>query len=298
MTRIAAVVVNYRTPAKTLRAVRSLEISHRTCDHIIIVENGSGDGSEIALRQAVPHATILVSSKNLGFAGGCNIGIREALARQAEFVLLLNSDAEVTPDMLGTLENELAACPDVGIVGPAVLTHSAPSVIESTGIRFSSVTGRIRLRRYGEVFDAAKIPDRELVPAVSGCVMLVRRQVFERIGLLGEEYFFGFEDIDFCLRACTAGYLTTVAGRAAAHHEGHGSIGRKSPALIAQSTRNHLLLLRQRAALPAPLSALRAALVVGLNVMYALFSAEVPRWAGVKAVADGVRAHLRSPRQF
>ena len=132
--RIAAVVLNYRTPTETIRCVCALQASHRAIDEIIVVENGSGDDSFELLRRALPTVTLIAAERNLGFSGGCNRGIERALAGGAVLVLLVNSDARLRPDALEALERSLSMHQDLGIVGPVVSTTDDPPRIESRGI--------------------------------------------------------------------------------------------------------------------------------------------------------------------
>jgi hypothetical protein len=292
--RLAAVVLNFRTPALTQACVRALQASARPVDDLLVVDNGSGDGSETALRAALPGAAILQTGANLGFSGGSNRGIRRVLGRGADLVLLANSDLEVTPGCVGALEAALAADPGLGVVGPALVSAIEPAVVESLGIRFSPATGRLRHRSFGRPAAGVRAGAGEvrLVDAVSGCAMLVRREVFERAGELAEEYFFGFEDVDFCLRARRAGFATACVEGASAWHRGSGTIGRRSPRRLYFAARNHLLLARRVAPLPGPLAALRGAAIVALNLGHALFVAEPSAAVGVRAVAAGVRDYL------
>jgi GT2 family glycosyltransferase len=124
---------------------------------------------------------------------------------------------------------------------------------------------------------------------VSGCVMLIRREVFERIGLLDEAYFFSFEDIDFCLRARKAGFQTACVQDARAYHEGGRTIGRGSSRRIYFGTRNHLRLTARTGHRSSRL--VRLGLVAGFNAAYVLMSPESPLVAGVAAFLRGVRDH-------
>jgi GT2 family glycosyltransferase len=128
------------------------------------------------------------------------------------------------------------------------------------------------------------------VDAVSGCVMLVRRGVFEQAGLLDEQYFFSFEDIDFCLRAAERGFRTACAQEAIAYHEGGRSIGRRSARRVYFATRNHLRL-AARAGAPRG-RRVRSAVVVGLNAAYVLVAVEAPLVSGLAAVARGAWHYL------
>jgi GT2 family glycosyltransferase len=288
--RLAAVVVNYRTPDDTLRALASLRQSARKLDDVLVVDNGSGDGSAERLRAFAPGATILTSATNLGFSGGSNIGIREALARGADLVLLVNSDAVLPADCAGRLERVLTAWPGAGVAAPVLVSREDPDHVLAAGMHFSRATGRMRLLAGGTPQRPRATAE---VDAVSGCVMLIAREVLERVGLLEEAYFFSFEDLDFCLRARRAGFACLCVGDAVALHDGSRTIGRRAAARLYFASRNHL----RAAALGAPAGPVhgrvRAVLIVGLNLLHALFTSEAPRGAGVRAVLRGAWHHAR-----
>jgi hypothetical protein len=287
------VVLNYRTPHETAGAVQSLQGSDRPAETLIVVDNGSADGSPELLRALLPGVTVLETATNLGFSGGCNAGIRQALGGGADLVFLVNSDLVVAPRTLGQLERALGESPDAGIVGPVVLARSEPDRVSSAGIVFSPVTGRMRHVGAGQRLEHLGLPPTRVVDGVSGCAMLVRREVFEAIGLLDEDYFFSFEDLDFCLRAGRRGFSTVLAGDALSYHQGSRSIGKRSTSRIYFATRNHLRL-ASRLTPPHPvLAALRAAWIVALNLAFVLVRGETPRWRALGAVGHGVWDHLR-----
>lgn len=280
--RLAAAIVHFGTPEQTAACVAALHRSHRTVDHLVVVDNGSGDRR---LRDSLENVDWIEAPNNLGFAGGANLGIRRVLDAGASRVLLINSDAVVEPDCLGILESAIEP-PGVGLAGPAIVSARDPAMLESTGIAYAPLTGRMRLSGWGKRVDAAGGPAHP-VDALSGCALMIRREVFDRVGLLPEEYFFGFEDLDFCLRAHAAGFLALCAPDARVLHQGGASLAPGSPDRIYFATRNHLLLAQRVRPLPAPLSALRAANIVALNLAYLALHAKVPRMAGVRALASG-----------
>jgi GT2 family glycosyltransferase len=291
--RLAAVVLNYCTAEDTIACVRSLEASTRPIDHILVVDNGSTDGSAARFRDELERAEIVMSPTNLGFSGGCNLGIARALATGAELVVLVNSDILLPPECLRLLEEGLLANPRAGIAGPAIVTRTEPSHIETRGISFSGLTGRVWNHEFGRPRDDARDGVRR-VDGVSGALMLVRREVFDRTGELYLDYFYGFEDLDFCLRARDAGFDTVCVDGAIAHHEGGRTIGYRSPRRIYFATRNHLLLASRRApSLPPPLALARKAYIVALNLAYVVTGSPVPVRDGLVAFARGVFDHLR-----
>jgi GT2 family glycosyltransferase len=290
--RLAAVVLNYRTPAATVRAVRALEASSRMPDLVVVVDNGSGDESADILRADLPRAVLLALDDNRGFAGGCNVGIRQALDAGADAVLLVNSDLIVTKSCVQTLCGAMED-QDVGIAGPAIVNAGDEARLESAGLSYNRLTGRMRQRDHGRLASLAG-EGIAAVDAVSGAAMLVARDVFDRIGLLAEEYFFGFEDLDFCLRARAAGVRVAVVAGARALHEGSASIGSTSPRRLYFAARNHLLLASRIAPSRGATRLLRPPWIVALNLAHAVTRAGVPVVPGVLAVLRGTRDHLRA----
>lgn len=292
--RLVAVVLNYRTPEQTRLTLNSLRASRRHIDELLVVDNGPAGGAGCPLPVLFPDTTVLETTENLGFSGGCNVGIRRALENGAALVLLVNSDVWVPPDCIDRLERILASDSTIGVVGPLLLSRSNPEHVLSAGISFSEFSGRMRHEGYGRRFGSPGPRNSRAVAGVSGCVMLVRREVFEQIGLLDQDYFFSFEDLDFCLRARQAGYRATVVGGALAYHEGSASIGPRSASRVYFAARNHLLL-ASRATAPANRAhrLYRAGCIVAFNVAHALVSSPTSMWRGLPALARGIRDHAR-----
>jgi GT2 family glycosyltransferase len=291
--RLAAVVLNYQTPQLTRLAVRSLQSSHRRVDDLIVVDNGSGDDSLDFLQKHLADVDLVSTGAKLGFSAGCNTGIKRALDRSAELILLLNGDAMVTAETVGRLEAVLTRDPEAGITGPVALALSDPLAIDSAGIRFSITSGRMHRMGAGDRFDPQSPPAGGRVAAVSGCAMLIRRQVLEQVGLLDEDYFFYFEDLDLCLRAAGAGCTTHLAGDAIVYHQGSASMPADSPDRIYYATRNHLLAASRAAPVSRSWAALRAGLIIGYNLAFALRGSGVARPAAVAAVLRGTADFLR-----
>ena len=164
--------------------------------------------------------------------------------------------------------------------------------MSTAGIDYSESTARVRNRMSGVPVSA--VPGGALAaPAVSGCVMLIRRAVLARSGLFDEQYFFSFEDVEFCLRARRAGFGTICVPQARAHHEGSASIGRRSSRRVYFATRNHLRLASSLE--PAGYRrAVRAGFIVALNAAYV---ADVTRRAAVRRPRGRSAGDLGSPRR-
>jgi GT2 family glycosyltransferase len=285
-----AVILNYRTPSQTIALARSLRRSSAV-QRVFVVDNASGDESVTRFKSELEGVDVLTATDNKGFSAGCNVGVREALGKGADRLLLLNPDVVVQANAITVLDEATSGGGD--IVGPVLVESADPDRIESAGISYSPATGRMRHRLSGATRSTAQIPAMTDVDAVSGCAMLVRREVFETVGLFAEEYFYGFEDLEFCLRAKAAGFRTVCAGRAVVHHEGAASIGRDSPRRLYFAARNHLLLASRVGSQAWPLRVARATNIVGLNVAHAIVRSQARMVPSLTAIGRGVRDHLK-----
>jgi GT2 family glycosyltransferase/glycosyltransferase involved in cell wall biosynthesis len=287
--RLAAVVLHYRHPDETRLAVRSLLASPRPIDDLIVVDNDPEVRCADALADVRDRIVYLANDRNLGFSGGMNVGIREALRRSAARVLLVNSDVIVPPDGIAALERGLAADARLGAVGPLVLARTDPSVVATAGMSYRPPTGRMR-HDFGEKDFGSPFSPPTAVDGISGCAMLVTRAALDGAGLFDEDYFFGFEDLDWCLRARVAGFMTAVVSSAVVHHEGGRAMGADSPRRLYYAARNHLRLASRQ---PAGASALRTASVIGLNLAHAVRAPGGTLGARLGAVLRGTRDHFK-----
>lgn len=223
--RLLVAIVNYRTPDLTIACLRTLEPEVRALGgtRVIVADNASGDGSPDRIRQAIEDhgwsewASLLALDHNGGFAYGNNAAIKPALESidppSPEYYLLLNSDTEVYRNALRALVEFMDSRPDVGIAGSRLEDpdgshqhsryrfHSLWSELES-GMRLGVVTRLLRTRTVAPPL----IDTPHSIDWVAGASMIVRRQVFEDIGLMDADYFLYFEEVDFCLNARRAGW--------------------------------------------------------------------------------------------
>lgn len=290
--RITAVVLNYGAADEAVIAVRSLLASRRIIDELVVVDNDPTAVCRDRLSSLLDRITYISTGRNLGFSGGMNVGIRHALDRGATDLLLVNSDLVIPPNTVGQLEHVMEATPDAGIVGPVVMARSQPDCVESLGMRYHSATGRMRHLGFGERLTS--LPADAPVDAVSGCLMLIRRDVFERAGCFDEEYFFGFEDLEFCRRAARFGFRTVLAGSVKVYHEGGRSMDASSPQRLYFAARNHLRAAAQIDPAVGPVAALfRSVSIVLLNLLHAVGARGGSPLQRVAAVCWGVRDYFR-----
>jgi GT2 family glycosyltransferase len=222
---LLVVIVNYKTADLTVDCLRSLAPQLATIDgtsRVVVTDNASGDGSVEKIQAAITEngwdwATLLPLPSNGGFAYGNNRAIEPALQGESkpDYVFLLNPDTVVLPGALKALVDFMEAHPQVGIAGGRVVNPDGS--VRNSAFRFhtvlSELEGSIRLGVVTKALKkhvvAERPPDEPAqVDWVSGASMIVRRDVFERIGLLDEQYFMYFEETDFCLRAARAGWPT------------------------------------------------------------------------------------------
>jgi len=241
---VLAVIVNYRTADLTLRSVRAaLEALERfPGSQVWLVENGSGDGSAARFREASlqegwgDRVTLIESPENRGFAGGVNLAVRPALASgiSPRYVYLLNSDARPEPDAIAVLVRFLDDYTEAGIAGSYI--YGIDGVTHDTAFRFPSAASQLEealgigvVTRLLDRWVVSKPVPTETtrVDWLAGASMLIRREVFERAGLLDEGYFIYFEETDFCRCAARMGFATWYVPESRVEHVGAASTGWK-----------------------------------------------------------------------
>ena len=222
---LAVVVVNWNGRHLLDACLTSVFEQHPAPDRVIVVDNGSTDGSLAHLRTRWPQVVALDAASNLGFSGGNNLGIRDALAAGAEYVLLLNNDAQLLPGALGELlAGLLEAGPAVWAAAPKILYRANPDVIWSAGGRFDWWRGLSVDRGWNER-DRGQYDRPELVEFANACCLLVRERIFGEVGLLDQEYFMYFEDSELSARAGRSGARVAYRPAARVLHDVQGSSG-------------------------------------------------------------------------
>jgi len=203
--RVVAIVVNWNLKEDTLSCLQSLERLDFPC-RIIVVDNGSSDDSAEYLVRRISRVEVIKLPTNLGFGAACNCAITWALQDpDCDLLLLLNNDAIIDPHALAELMEAAQANPRVGIFGPKVYYMDVPDVIWYAGAyRRRRILAAVDVAR-GQV-DYGQFSTSKVVDYVFGAAMLVRRNVFEQIGLFDEQFFLYLEDLDFCLRAQRANF--------------------------------------------------------------------------------------------
>lgn len=290
-TDVWAVVLNWNGANDTLRCVASLRAQDLEGLRILVVDNGSTDGSFETLRLALSNDELLSLSDNLGFAGGMNRGIEKALAAGAEFVVLVNNDATLAPQALRQLLEAVQHRPEVALAVPTIFSSNDPSSVWYAGGTLSRWTGTAR---HGKV----PAPEPIEVSFGTGCCLLIRTQHLKTVGFLNETYFLYFEDVEYCDRVLQAGLRILYVPHAHAWHAGGGSTAsqhQKAPALDYYDVRNGLWFIRERLRGAARLSALAYFVVVRLpRKLLRIFFRSASRSKSYHAVWKGLVDGLKS----
>lgn len=236
MSRVAIIILNWNGLADTLECLASLESLDYPDFEVLVVDNGSSDGSAVVIREKFPAVTVLENSENLGYTGGNNVGICHAIAHGADLVWLLNNDTVVECDTLRKLVDAVERSPGSGLVSPVVYFHDSPHVVQFRGAFADLAEYDVYLADDPAASGSGR---EELLPVLWGTALLVRREVFERVGLLAERYFAYHEDCDFSLRALRAGFQNLVCAEARIYHKDSRSTGGvRSPVQVYLRMRN------------------------------------------------------------
>lgn len=230
--RIRIVVLNWNGRAWLDGCLSALETERTRDVEILVVDNGSHDGSLEFVRDRFPWVQVLALDANVGFARGNNLGARGA---DGEFLVFLNNDTRVAAGWLAALVAEADADQGVGLVTSRVVFLDPPGVIDSAGDGYLRCGGGFKIR-HGRPADEASA-SREVFGAC-GAAFLIRRELFERLGGFDERFFMVYEDVDLSYRARLAGARVMYAANATVGHAGSASIGRASPQAVYYGQRN------------------------------------------------------------
>lgn len=211
----------------TLACIRSLLRAGANLGQIVVVDNGSTDGTAEALAAEFgPPLSLIANPENLGVAEAFSQGLSAAMQRGADWALILNNDTEAAEDFFIQIDQVLAQDLPYRIYAPAILYHSDPQTVWHLGASRLPGTLIWRNRYAGQRYNPAW-PAVLPVDSISGCAMLIHRQVYERIGLFDQRLFAYWEEVDFCWRASQAGFTQAVIPHARLWHKIARTAGRE-----------------------------------------------------------------------
>ncbi|HEY0405198.1 MAG TPA: glycosyltransferase family 2 protein [Pyrinomonadaceae bacterium] len=237
------VILNWNGLADTRECLASLGEQDYPALKIHVVDNGSAAHEATAIEREFPRVNLLRQERNLGFCEGNNVGIRRALQEGADYVLILNNDTLVPPDLIKTLIDESAPLERVGAVSPVILYHPQRETVWFAGAVWDGLTAGFRHVLAGR--PRAELREREPYRSAyaCGCCLLVHSSVLRRIGLMDARYFAYYDEADWCSRMNEAGLVCYVIPRAVLYHKVSGS----TPGIISTylMARNRLLWMKE-----------------------------------------------------
>jgi GT2 family glycosyltransferase len=223
--KVAVIVLNWNGREDTLRCLESLQAVEYPNWEVLVVDNGSEDGSLDAIRERHPEAMVIEAGRNLGFAGGNNLGIEAALRRGAEFVLVLNNDTTVAPDLLRAFVRAAREHPDAGVFAAKIYFLKDPQRLWYAGARWNSMSAAFEHVGQGVLDTGADFEQVRDTDYACGCAMLLRAPAVQAVGMLDERFFLLFEETDWCFRAREAGFRCLFVPGAKVWHRVSSSFG-------------------------------------------------------------------------
>jgi GT2 family glycosyltransferase/2-polyprenyl-3-methyl-5-hydroxy-6-metoxy-1,4-benzoquinol methylase len=237
---VSIVIVNWNNKDNTLECLRSAKQIDYENYEVVVVDNGSTDDSVAAIRRSFPDVTVIETKKNLGYAGGNNVGLRHVLKTGSKWVLLLNNDTVVDPMVLKRFVQAGELIPDAGVLGAKVYFYSDPNRIWHAGGICCDDSGEFRALGTGWLDTGQDFNIIREVDCVYGCAFFLRSDSVRRVGLFEEKFFLTHADVDWCRRAKRSGLECIFVPDAHVWHKVSASPGGE------QSPVHHYFTMRSR----------------------------------------------------
>lgn len=224
---VYVIILNYNGYKDTIECVNSLKKIVYKNYKIVIVDNNSTDDSEKVLKESCKECLIIQTGRNLGYAGGNNIGINYSIENESDYICILNNDVVVEQNFLNELVKHFENNDNTAMVGPMICEYSNKQIIQSTGARVNLYKGDVSPLNNGKTEEQIK---QKIIKCdyVGGACILVRRDVLEDIGLIPENYFLFFEETEWCFRAREKRYDVICCCDAKVKHKGSSSMNKVS----------------------------------------------------------------------
>ncbi len=239
---ITAIVLNYKNYIETKKCILSLKkqiLPKSTELQILIIDNGSRDDHTEKLQKEFPQYQYIYNKENCGFAGGVNQGIKLNF-ELSEYFLLVNNDASLEPNCLNLM---LETSKEKAVVGPAIYFKNKPNIIWQGGGFFLKLKMNINILGKNKKLHS---PLPQEVDFLSGCVLLIPKNIINLVGYFDERFFFYGEDLDFCLRAKKKGVqIIYVPGASAWHSIREIAKSRTSPFVLRNLSFSYFLIIRK-----------------------------------------------------
>lgn len=278
--RVCAVIVRFAADSLLADCLDSLKASTIIPKEICVIDNRPSDGFVDAIPDKPEGVRVLAQERNIGFAAGCNMGIR---ATAADLVLILNDDTKLHPDCIEALVDAFDRCPRLAACQPKILSASKPTYFEYAGASggFLDMFGvpfmRGRIMETVEE-DTGQYDEERDVFWASGAAMMVRRSSLEVVGLFDEEFFAHMEEIDLCWRLHMMGCSVKAIPKAIAYHVGGGTLPYNTPLKTFYNYRNNWRMLLKNFSLWPLVVVVPARLTLDLGTILYFLAKGKPRF--------------------
>jgi GT2 family glycosyltransferase len=251
---LAIVIVNWNSLELTRDTLVSLKAASFQKFDIIIVDNGSHDGSGDALKNIFPDIILIKSFQNKGFTGGNNLGIQYALEHEYTYIMMLNNDVIVNPNFIQPLINILEMDCNIGAVQPLIYFHHDKNLIWNAGSLYYPVLGICTTPDYNKEDPQHNyVYKQKNIDWITGCAFMIRASVLHKVGLLKESFFIYYEDVDLSIRIKQAGFKLIYVPSSIIYHiagmsqktKKRGKEGFVSPKVHFLNARNRIWFLKE-----------------------------------------------------
>ena len=239
---LSIITINYNGLKDTCALIETIPFNDKM--EVIVVDNASQQDEATAIQQRYPQVKVIRSEKNIGFAGGNNLGIRAA---HGKYLFILNNDTILRPQTsdIRHLIDRLDSSPKIGVVCPKIRFAWGNHPIQFTGYTpLSKVTVRNKAIGFGEE-DKGQYDSSHPTPYAHGAAMLIKREVIDKVGFMPECYFLYYEELDWSMMITRAGYEIWYEPACTIYHKESQATGQNSPLRTYYITRNRLLLVKR-----------------------------------------------------
>lgn len=244
---VYVVLLNWNGVSETLECLASLRNQDHASIKIVVVDNASMNDEASIIEREYPEVTVLRQRANLGFCGGNNVAIKYALANDADYVLVLNNDTLVPPQLVMELVRESQRLPSVGAVSPVILCYPDTSLIWYAGSEWEAETAAFRHLMIYQAREGLHAHEPYETEYACGCCLLISAPVLHQIGLMDERYFAYYDEADWASRMRNAGLGCYVIPTSVVYHK----VSKATPRLleIYFMARNRLLWMKEHLSL-------------------------------------------------
>ena len=284
---LSIITINYNGLKDTCALIESIPFNDKM--EVIVVDNASDNQEADQISSRFPHVKVIKSDKNLGFAGGNNLGIK---ASTGKFIFLINNDTYFEDFNVWALIDRLNSSSDIGIVCPKIRFAWSPRPIQFAGYTpLSNITIRNQAIGFGEE-DHGQYETAHPTPYAHGAAMLIKREAIDKVGLMPECYFLYYEELDWSMMFTRAGYQIWYEPKCTVYHKESQATGQHSPLRTYYITRNRLLLIKRNYhGITKWLSYIYIIGIVGVrDILRYLFTG---RFSHIKATSQGILSFIK-----